>query len=450
MNLQIHLLSRIVVVALACLMAISTYVLYRSDRQIRQMTQAVASSLGKQLEFQLLRIGAGFGQARQFPDFSLWKQTASVPGICVRFESVDSAANTYSLCNGTKQSDRSWPEGFEDVYRWFFSPGLEATWPVALNGRVYGSLIVTPSDEMNIARAWDDVGSLTGLSAMTILTVCALVYLTISQALRPAGIIVAGLERIEKGNLAYRLPTFELLEWQRTADAINRLTASQQQLLEERHKLAVKLMTLQEEERRSLARELHDEFGQCLAAINAVTASIAQTAKQQCPALVDEADHIGRISRHMMDSVRGLLGRLRPTELDELGLAASLNGLVSAWNVRSGSQPRYQLNIIGDCSLLPEPMAVTLFRITQECLTNIAKHSGATIARVALAINEDTIQDDGIANELPFADSPGIGLLGIRERVNALQGQLALAIAEPHGLIVNAVLPIRSMTETQP
>jgi len=155
----------------------------------------------------------------------------------------------------------------------------------------------------------------------------------------------------------------------------------------------------------------------------------------------------------MMDSVRELLRRLRPAELDEPGLAASMNSLVSGWNARSGGKTRYQLSIVGDCALLPEPLTVTLFRVTQECLTNIAKYSAATNAKVTLAVTADavalTVEDDGIATGLPFADGPGIGLLGIRERVTALHGQLTLAIAQPHGLIVEAWLPIRSITGSQ-
>lgn len=450
MNLQFHLLSRIVVVALMCLLITAAYVLYHSDRQFRQATQLTAESLGRQLEFQLLRINAGFGQANQFPDFDLWKQTGSVPGICIRFVPKDSTT-TRSLCNGAKPDGLNWPEGFETFYLWLFSPGFEITRPIAFNGRAYGALTVTPNAEMEIAKAWENIRSLLGLSALTVLAVCLLVYLSIIRALRPARIIVAGLENMKKGDLACRLPPFELIEWQRTSEAINQLAASQQQLLAERQKLAVKLINLQEEERRYLARELHDEFGQCLAAINAVAASITHTAEQQCPALVGEADHISRISQHMMECVRELLGRLRPAELDELGLAAGLNSLVSGWNARSGGKIHYQLSIIGDCASLPEPMAITLFRICQECLTNIAKHSVAANAGISLTITADavalTVKDDGNATDLPFADGPGIGLLGIRERVTALHGQLTLAIAQPRGLIVEALLPIRSNTE---
>ncbi|MDD1643659.1 MAG: sensor histidine kinase [Methylococcaceae bacterium] len=451
MNLQFQLLSRITVVALMCLLATAATVLHHSSRQARQSTRITAESLGKQLELQIFRISAGVGQANQFPDFDLWKQTGSVPGICVRFISTDNAAR--SLCNGSKLSGLNWPDSFEAFYRRFLNPGFEITRAIIFNGRVYGLLTVTPSAEMEIAQAWENIRSLLGLSVMTVLAVCLLVYLSISRALQPARIIIAGLESMEKGNLACRLPAFELIEWQRTATAINQLAASQQQLLAERHKLAVKLINLQEEERRYLARELHDEFGQCLAAINAVAASIAQTAEQQCPALVDEADHISRITRHMMASVRELLRRLRPAELDELGFAAGLNSLISGWNARNGGKIHYHLSITGDCALLPEPLTVTLFRITQECLTNIAKHSAAANAKVILEITTDavtlTVKDDGIATELPFTEGQGIGLLGIRERVAALYGRLTLAIAQPHGLIIEAWLPIRSIPDSQ-
>ena len=311
---------------------------------------------------------------------------------------------------------------------------------------------MTPSAELEIADAWDKTLSLMALSTVTVSAICLLVYLSISRALKPAQTIVAGLEHLESGHLDFRLPPFELDEWHRIASAINQLATSQQQLLEERQKLAVKLIDLQEQERRYLARELHDEFGQCLAAINAVASSIKQTATLQCPDLMAEADHIGRITAHMLDGVRDLLGRLRPAEFDELGLAASLNSLVAGWNGRSSGKTRYHLSITGDCSPLPETLAVALFRITQECLTNIAKHAKASSVGISLTIDNEAavlnIQDDGVARQLPFAGVAGIGLLGIRERVTALHGQLRLAIAEPHGLIVEARLPMAVMTET--
>ncbi len=155
----------------------------------------------------------------------------------------------------------------------------------------------------------------------------------------------------------------------------------------------------------------------------------------------------------MLENVRDLLKRLRPAELDELGLAASLNSLVSGWNARGGGQCQYSLNIVGACAVLPEPLTITLFRIVQECLTNIAKHASAVNTNITLTITTDsvalTVKDDGSATKLPFADNVGIGLLGIRERVTALDGRLSLAMAVPHGLIVEVHLPIPTITEEQ-
>lgn len=450
MNLQLHLLTRITWVALACLLATAAYVLYQSHYVAKRTTHQMTESLGKQLESQLLLINTGLGQTNSFPNFEPWKQSGSRPGICLSYAPADGSLPR-SLCNGSKLSQTEWPALFEIGYRQIFHPGLPTIRPIALNGRVYGSLVITPSAELEIAEAWNKILSLMTLSSVTVFAVCLLVYWSINRTLKPAKTIVAGIKNMESGHLDCRLPAFELNEWQRIAAAINQLANSQQLLLDERQKLVVKLINIQEDERRYLARELHDEFGQCLAAINAVATSIKQTALQQCPALVAETDHISRITTHMLENVRDLLGRLRPAEFDELGLDASLNSLVAGWNARCGDKTRFQLDISGDCSLLAEAPAMSLFRITQECLTNIAKHATASDVSISLIIGLKsailTVADNGIAKTLPFTDTTGIGLLGIRERVAALQGRLQLAISNPHGLIVEVCVPMVTTVE---
>ena len=457
MNLKFYLLSRIVLIAATCLIAIAAYVLYQADQQAILETQATAESIDKQLEVQLMRIDAGFGQAERFPDFDLWKETATVPGVCVSYLSVNGNLMR-SICNGEKITSQTWPIWFESFYQWAFHPGLEVVRQVAFKGQIHGSLAIKPSTEMGIESAWQSVSGLMGLSVITTLALCVLVYFTINRALRPAQVIVAGLEKMEKGDLSFRLPAFELDEWQRTGKAINHLAASQKQFLSERKKLALKLMNIQEEERRYLARELHDEFGQCLAAINAIAASISQTAACECPSLVPEGKNISRIVNHMLELLRGLLLRLRPSDIDELGLSASLKSLVASWNASSGGKIHYTLTAHGDLDRLPEPLPVTIFRIVQECLTNVSKHSAANNAKVTLkpvsANNSITtieliIEDNGKANNLPFEDSSGIGLLGIRERVTALGGRLTLQTANPSGLAVHVWLPVQSFSGEQ-
>ena len=114
-----------------------------------------------------------------------------------------------------------------------------------------------------------------------------------------------------------------------------------------------KLIALEDDERRHLARELHDEFGQSLAAIRALAASIRHSAAQDCPSLVGECDSIARTATDMMDMLRGTLFRLRPPDVEQLGLAASLEGLVAGWNRRSRGQTRFSIRFDGAFATCP-------------------------------------------------------------------------------------------------
>ena len=445
MNLKFHLLVRITLVAIICLLTTAAFVFYRADQQSQQQSQLILESITKQLQVQLFRIDTGFARRDQFPDLSLWKETRSVAGLCVRYYSIDNQL-TRSICRGTERQGKPWPQLFETIYSSIFNPGFELSRELTFKNQPYGSISVLPSVEMELNRAWESMRVLLELSVITILSICFFVYISISRALRPAQHIVAELEKIQKGDLTVRLPAFDLLEWQRISTALNELTASQQQLLSERTKLTFKLITLQDDERRYLARELHDELGQCLAAINALSASISHTAQQECLAIVEDARGITRINKHMMDSIQTLLIKLRPAEIDELGFELSLKNLLSEWTSFCSHKIHFQLIINGECQHLSGPYPITLFRIIQECLSNISKHSGATSATVKLNIEDKlielSIKDNGNMTTLPFSNHSGFGLLGIRERTCALGGQLNITKSELGGLGIKIILPV--------
>jgi len=444
MNLKHHLLINITVVAIFCLLTTTVCMLYRADQQSKQQSQTILKSISKQLSVQLLHIDNGLMQRDQFPVFSLWKETHASSGFCIQYRSENNAL-TRNICRKNEWSDKHWPTLFETIYRSIFTPGLEVFRSISYKKQSYGSIHIIPSVEMELQQAWDSVRALLELSSLTIFTVCLLVYLSINRGLRPAQTIVSGLEKMQKGDLTVRIPDFELLEWQSTSSAINKLAISQQHLLAERKRLSLKLINLQDEERRYLARELHDELGQCLAAINALTESITQTAEQECPAVIEDAKNLFRINGHIMQTVRNLLVKLRPTEIDELGLELSLKALVNEWNVHS-KHIHYQIHIKGDCQPLTAPHPITLFRIIQESLTNISKHSSATHATVELDINHElimlSINDDGDINLVTFVENSGFGLLGIRERVASLDGQLQFNKNDSGGLSITVTLPL--------
>jgi signal transduction histidine kinase len=441
MNLKFHLISQLIAIALLSLFTTTTYVLYRSDQQTQHSMQITMDSLSKQILVQTQLI------ANQEPNFSLWKQTHNKAGLCVNFVS-NKNSKTYGFCNGEKFMEFDRASFFAKLYRWIFNSNFDLTKSIVVNNQPYGTLTVSANQDMQIAQAWEDVCNFIGLATVTTIAILFLIFMSVRRTVRPTCAIVDGLERIRKGDLSYRLPVFDIVEWQIISDAVNHLADSQQQLLEDRRQLIVKLMTLQEDERRYLSRELHDEFGQCLAGINAITASVSYTAAEKCPELMDEISRINPITKHMMDSIHSLLARLRPVELDELGLFASLSGLVLDWNTRNNGKVFYQLNIEGDCKTISEAQSVALFRIAQECLTNIAKHSAATQVDISLKNENDNIifivKDNGMAKTLPFANKSGIGLFGIYERVTALHGHVSFTINEPHGLVVFVSLPIEN------
>lgn len=444
MNLKFHLLIHIILVAVTCLILTTAYVLFQADQQEKRKSTLMLESITKQLEVQLLQMNMGLKFAKIFPDFSLWKETQSNTGVCLRFIPAKTGV-TRRVCRGTKWSHHTWPDFFETAYRSIFNVGFEDSRQVIYKQEVYGVISVTLSIEKELNHAWESLGVLLKLSAMTLLAVCLVVYFSISRALRPAQIIVSGLKKLQSGDLSFRLPDFELAEWHMTRTAINALAASQQALIAERKQLTAQLLSVQEEERRFLARELHDELGQCLASINALTASMTQTAEQYCPDLVDEITCVSHINNHMMTSVQAILVRLRPADLDELGLALSLNSLISEWNQQS-PHIRFQLVIKGDLHPLQKPLPITLFRLIQESLTNINKHSSAKSAQINVEVTNYLItlivDDDGDIGSLPFPTTSGFGFLGMRERVYPLGGTLMMTKNQSGGLCLKITLPI--------
>ncbi|GLP98750.1 histidine kinase [Methylophaga thalassica] len=453
MNLQLQLFVRILIIAIICIIGSTWYVLYQTNQQALSEAESTATRIEHQIRQQLLQMFQRYDFSQSFPDIGLWQKIESVPGSCTQFLSRTQSRQR-SLCNATQTSNKNYPIWFGHFYAQFFNPGVEVKRSVSFNAIKYGTILVTLNVDIETARAWHNLQAALGVLVVTILALCCLVFITINRMLKPAKDIVSGLEKMRAGALSVRLPDFDIAEWKRTSHAINALVSTQQNILAENKQLSIKIMNTQEEEHRYISRELHDEFGQCLAGINAVTTSVSQTAKSSCPELVDEIQSIRHITAHMMSALRDLLTRLRPAELDELGLETSLKQLIKSWNQRSSGKTNYVLSLSGSINDLPETLAVHVYRIVQECLTNIAKHASAENADVVLDIQDGTllsliIKDDGIADLSAFSSSNGLGLLGIHERVAALGGDLSLDTQTNGGLVVTIILPMNPKPETK-
>jgi len=213
-------------------------------------------------------------------------------------------------------------------------------------------------------------------------------------------------------------------------------------LLARNHELAQQLIEVQESERRTLARELHDELGQHCSAIR-VEAACMQRARG-LPEMAAAAARTAATADALYGSVRSLLRRLRPAELDELGLLAALQALCEAWELRSGTP--CLLHHDGSLDGLGEQLDTALYRVTQEALTNVLKHAGATQVKVSLQRRPQgevilQVSDDGDGFDATQRTS-GLGLLGAAERAAALHGALEVDSAPGQGTRVRLKLPV--------
>lgn len=218
--------------------------------------------------------------------------------------------------------------------------------------------------------------------------------------------------------------------------------------LAQNRRLAQQLIQLQESERRYIARELHDEFGQCCVAIKVDAALIALESKNRQPTIYASAQLISDAADHLHQVLRGMLNRLRPSGLDDLGLVSSLQLLVEDWQARHGIACTFASNCAFDT--LEETSTIALYRSVQEGLTNIAKHAQAseavvTITNEAQHVGPDlivlSVVDNGVGLK-HSADLTGFGILGMRERVGALGGQLSLSTRSSGGTQLRVVLPM--------
>lgn len=238
--------------------------------------------------------------------------------------------------------------------------------------------------------------------------------------------------------------------------AIREAEQRSQDLLQQNRLLTQRLFSLQESERRHLARELHDELGQWLTAIQAEAGAICTSSgAEKEPGIYASAQAIGNSADNIHKVVRRILHRLRPALLDQLGLADSLNELAAQWRKH---HPKIvcDLELDGDFSGLVEPLTITLYRIVQEALTNIANHAQASHANVWLrrvpgeaAVPEHlllTVQDNGKGLD-PRLPLKGLGMLGMRERVIASGGEFMSNSAPGQGVCIEIRLPVAPREE---
>lgn len=338
---------------------------------------------------------------------------------------------------------------------WFIKPDMSVTNELIKTDKGPVRITIRGDPTNEIAKSWKSAEALFGLIFLQALLVGFLVHLTLKKALRSVPVILKGLENIKTGKFNERLPEFDVPEFSKISDAFNHATSALEQARNENRALASRTLRVQEDERSTLARELHDELGQSLTGIKMTATSIIK----ENPNSKAAVDSILSICDHLFSVIRSMMRRLRPTLLDALGLAASLQDMIDNWREQNPNTIVH-LHFEDAVEACAEAAKIHLYRIVQEALNNIARHSQAKEVEVNLKVttcsasHQDknqfkesdkciqlVVTDDGQGFDVDRVP-PGFGLLGIRERAESLGGKFLLQSQPGQGVSIAVEVPL--------
>lgn len=346
-----------------------------------------------------------------------------------------------------------------DAPQWFRAlvraPGGVTTIPVVINGRLLNSIVIIADPSDVVDEVWLQARTQVAAAGALALAVIVTTGVFVRRSVRPLGVAGAALARLEAGDFGARAQTSGSPEFvdicariNRLAEALSNLSATNQQLIE-------RVLDAHDEERKAIARELHDEFGPHLFALRANSAILASRLghgagdAEAAVAIRDQVEALQRKNRR-------ILANLRPAALEELGLVAALEALVEHWR---RAEPEVALALMASAGIseLGPRASLTVYRLVQEALTNAFRHSGAhrieaklayepptsnvTLGDPALAGLRIRIVDDGYG--IGSDAGAGMGLSGMRERVKVLGGAFAFRASPDRGAIVEARFGLR-------
>ncbi|MGY4314981.1 histidine kinase [Bradyrhizobium sp. JR3.5] len=333
-----------------------------------------------------------------------------------------------------------------NVPAWFTAllqiPQLGSTHPIRVGTAHVGDIVFRPDLSAEILEKWIGFLAIVASSAALMLLAGLSAYFTTGTALRPLAQLGAGLTRMRNGDYDATIPLGGPPEIRQSCAEANELAATLKRLSRDNRDLLRKLVAVQDDERRELARELHDEMGPLLFAIRANATALSDPEAEGPPEPGSPAHGILSAAEALQQANRRVLEGLSPVYVAELGLAASIQALLR--NTQSQAPGlRVTSRIDNLLNELDGPISQTIYRVIQEGSINVLRHAQATTMGVVATVNSEQIQieiyDDGIG--LPQDLTFGRGLTGMHDRVRALDGTLQL-LREHGQTVVRCWLPL--------
>ncbi len=340
---------------------------------------------------------------------------------------------------------------------WFFglldprlpSVSLPAPQPVGPQFRI----LLRPAPGADIGDAWRLGAHIITILALASALGLGLIIVTLRRALRPLEDLAAALVRVGGGDYAARVDLQRPRELARLGHSFNAMAADLEAMRRRTRILEEQVLKLQDEERADIARDLHDEMGPHLFAANIDATMIGQALSA---GRTDEAlRHMRSIQAavaHMQRLVREILGRLRPARLTELGFRAAVEELAEFWRSRR-PDIALTMELDFDEAALPETVQEVAYRVAQEGLSNAVRHGRPTRIALSMRVGETRldirVEDDGSAKPAP-APRPGFGLIGMRERVEAVGGDMSAQPGAGRGWVLRAWVPLAAGPQGEP
>jgi signal transduction histidine kinase len=430
---------------LLCWLAVSAYVVGQSGRRAAQDIAGVADQLQPMVTADVMRRSASLDSDARQPD--LGGAAARFPEpMCLRYTALDGSYSTWG-CDPPPVGSGI-PHWITRILGALGRGHVSLQRQITVYGIAAGILQVESDDASLLQHQWRSVRDLLGLAAVMLLALDMLAFWVVGRALRPTAAIVAAVEQLGEGMNDVRLPALRPREFRLIASGINRLAQRLADSNAARAQLTARLISVQEHERRELAHELHEEFGQCVAALSAVSASLRHSVSRGDA--LTEADMIPLETgiEQMLSSLRGLLHSLSTPPLEQQGLRSAVADLVAAWQIKLRDGPRVVLDADSGAEQMPNhEYAPCVYRVVQECLNNIARHApDSRSARVCIRQQpqwlEVRVSNDLVGVQHQRAGSgTGMGLKLLAERVRALHGVFSVEMSAAQ-FAVQASLPM--------
>jgi two-component system, NarL family, sensor histidine kinase UhpB len=374
----------------------------------------------------------------------------------LRHVSITRQNDTAERAGRTERSDDN--DGSHSPPAWFVAlvhPEKTAVKvPISIHGKPESLLITShPNDEMT--EIWDGIVTQLQIGSVIAIVLFLITSRVVSRALAPIPMLSEAMAKIESGGYDTRVKPDGPPELAAICNKLNHLAAALENAVDDKRRLAERVVSLQDVERKEIARELHDEFGPYLFALRAHASALTRIADGGEPNVEATGRHGNAILEQvnaLQQSNRRVLEKLRPVGLTELGLREALGALLRLWGE---SYPDVVIEAIISPALgeTGETADLTIYRTIQEALTNVFRHAGATCVNVSVEPTEllssggrqnrggalVRVRDNG--SGLRADHRLGLGLTGMRERILALGGSLSVA-SGAGGVTVEAVVPI--------